>query len=733
MAGADIRYIPYRTTPQATADLIGGRISMIWLSSLGNLAGSGRGAADRRDADRRALEPVSRRADLRRTRPEGLRDHHLGQHVCAEGHAAGGGREARPPRSTRRWPIPRCRSASKSVGIVKPRATGPAFLKKYLSEEIEKWGDILRTTKDTRLGTSFIPAWRQRVMSKKRIVFQGEPGANSHLAISEAYPGRRGRALRDLRGRVHRAQRRRRRPRHDPDRELGGRPRRRHPSPDAELQAAHRRRAFHAGAATSCSASRARSSKTSRPSRATSTRSASAARSSASSASSRSSPPTPRARRARSPSAATRPAPRIATAARRRNLRPRHPRPRTSRTRRTTPRASSCCRARRNGRRAASGKVVTTFVFRVRNVPAALYKAMGGFATNGINMTKLESYMIEGKFFATQFYADVEGHPDDRGLVFALEELAFFSKELTHPRRLSGASVPRDIRGSERPDPMRLTRRAFPRRQRRRRARARRRDVRSSAGCSTAIAISSTIASRSSPNQGYTPPDFPLEDYLGAGQAARRRGRRGRVRLVPGQRSDLPDGRPAASSAPAGSASRRSRTTIPTRRSRSSASSACARSASTCSAAASTASMTSSRSPPRCHAVAGWHSEIYADAAALAPHVDKLSKLPQLCIDHLGMTEAGVPVLLDLVAAGCKVKATGFGRGQDGCAEGTGSRSRRKIPTRWCSAPTSPRRAPRGRSQADRHRSGRDACSGAELAQKAFWDNPLALYRVKVA
>ena len=74
---------------------------------------------------------------------------------------------------------------------------------------------------------------------------------------------------------------------------------------------------------------------------------------------------------------------------------------------------------------------VTTFVFRVRNVPAALYKALGGFATNGVNMTKLESYMVGGNFFATQFYADVEGHPDDRALVFALEELAFFSKELT--------------------------------------------------------------------------------------------------------------------------------------------------------------------------------------------------------------------------------------------------------------------------------------------------------------
>ncbi len=77
-----------------------------------------------------------------------------------------------------------------------------------------------------------------------------------------------------------------------------------------------------------------------------------------------------------------------------------------------------------------NGKVITTFVFRVRNVPAALYKAMGGFATNGVNMTKLESYMVGGNFFATQFYADVEGHPDDRALVFALEELAFFSKEL---------------------------------------------------------------------------------------------------------------------------------------------------------------------------------------------------------------------------------------------------------------------------------------------------------------
>jgi len=73
------------------------------------------------------------------------------------------------------------------------------------------------------------------------------------------------------------------------------------------------------------------------------------------------------------------------------------------------------------------GDAVTTFVFRVKNRPAALYKAMGGFATNGVNMTKLESYMMGGRFTATQFYADVEGHPADRPLGLALEELAFFS------------------------------------------------------------------------------------------------------------------------------------------------------------------------------------------------------------------------------------------------------------------------------------------------------------------
>jgi prephenate dehydratase len=80
--------------------------------------------------------------------------------------------------------------------------------------------------------------------------------------------------------------------------------------------------------------------------------------------------------------------------------------------------------------KSGSGPTITTFLFRVRNVPAALYKTLGGFATNGVNMTKLESYMVEGNFFATQFYADVEGHPEDRNLVLAFEELSFYSKEM---------------------------------------------------------------------------------------------------------------------------------------------------------------------------------------------------------------------------------------------------------------------------------------------------------------
>jgi prephenate dehydratase len=91
---------------------------------------------------------------------------------------------------------------------------------------------------------------------------------------------------------------------------------------------------------------------------------------------------------------------------------------------------------------ADGSQYVTSFVFRVRNIPAALYKALGGFATNGVNMTRLESYMVEGRFAATMFMVDVEGHPDEPALARALEELEFFSTQLrilgvfpAHPRR----------------------------------------------------------------------------------------------------------------------------------------------------------------------------------------------------------------------------------------------------------------------------------------------------------
>ena len=94
-----------------------------------------------------------------------------------------------------------------------------------------------------------------------------------------------------------------------------------------------------------------------------------------------------------------------------------------------------------------AGPAVTTFIFRVRNVPAALYEALGGFATNGVNMTKLESYMVGGAFSATMFYADIDGHPEDNSVRLALEELGFFSREVrilgvypAHPRRCDGAN-----------------------------------------------------------------------------------------------------------------------------------------------------------------------------------------------------------------------------------------------------------------------------------------------------
>ena len=90
--------------------------------------------------------------------------------------------------------------------------------------------------------------------------------------------------------------------------------------------------------------------------------------------------------------------------------------------------------------------VMTTFVFRVRNIPAALYKAMGGFATNGVNMTKLESYQIGGAFVATQFYADIEGHPDDPHVARAFEEIGFFSDHF----RILGVYRGADFRKTQR-------------------------------------------------------------------------------------------------------------------------------------------------------------------------------------------------------------------------------------------------------------------------------------------
>ena len=92
-------------------------------------------------------------------------------------------------------------------------------------------------------------------------------------------------------------------------------------------------------------------------------------------------------------------------------------------------------------------QVITTFVFQVRNIPAALYKALGGFATNGINMTKLESYMVDGSFAATQFYADVQGHPKDRGAGTGARRagIRLAAEDVEDSRRLPGARLPRDV------------------------------------------------------------------------------------------------------------------------------------------------------------------------------------------------------------------------------------------------------------------------------------------------
>jgi tripartite-type tricarboxylate transporter receptor subunit TctC len=148
MAGADIRYIPYRTTPQATADLIGGRISMIWLSSLGNLAETG---AVRPIGVTMAGERWSQFPDIPTFDELGLKGYEATTWVSM--YAPKG----TPPEVAEKLTAavnaaladPEVQKRFDAVGIVKPRATGPAFLQKYLSDEIEKWGDILRTTKDT--------------------------------------------------------------------------------------------------------------------------------------------------------------------------------------------------------------------------------------------------------------------------------------------------------------------------------------------------------------------------------------------------------------------------------------------------------------------------------------------------------------------------------------------------------------------------------------------------------
>jgi predicted TIM-barrel fold metal-dependent hydrolase len=133
----------------------------------------------------------------------------------------------------------------------------------------------------------------------------------------------------------------------------------------------------------------------------------------------------------------------------------------------------------------------------------------------------------------------------------------------------------------------------------------------------------------------------------------------------------------------------------------------------------------------RCHSVAGWHSEIYADAAALAPHAGKLSKLPQFSIDHLGMNGEGLPVLLDLVAAGWKVKATGFGRVKMDVPKVLEAVAKKNPDALVFGTDIPSTRAARPFQAADIDLIER--VLGKELAQKAFWDNPLALYRIKIA
>ena len=148
MSGADIRYIPYRSTPQATADLMGGRISMIWLSSLGNLAGSDK---VRPFAVTLTGERWNQFPELPTFDELGLKDYEITTWVSmyVPKDAPREIADKLTAAVNAALADPEVQARFDKVGIVKPRATGPAFLQKYLSDEIEKWGDILRTTKDS--------------------------------------------------------------------------------------------------------------------------------------------------------------------------------------------------------------------------------------------------------------------------------------------------------------------------------------------------------------------------------------------------------------------------------------------------------------------------------------------------------------------------------------------------------------------------------------------------------
>ncbi len=235
--------------------------------------------------------------------------------------------------------------------------------------------------------------------------------------------------MRVVRGRLRRRRERRRRPGDDPDRQLDRRPGGRHPPLPARLRAAHHRRALPAdpvradgrpGRDARHDQDRAQPRARARPVPQGDPRA-------------RPDPGDLRRHRRRRPrgrrGARTRPRPRS-----RRRWPPRstawRSSPRTSRTRTTTPPGSSCSPATTSRRRPATARSSRSFIFNVRNLPAALYKALGGFATNGVNMTKLESYMVGGEFTATQFLAEVDGHPEDAGVARALEELAFFTTDV---------------------------------------------------------------------------------------------------------------------------------------------------------------------------------------------------------------------------------------------------------------------------------------------------------------